>query len=155
MFTNPPIRMGDALWFYYGSTRGRHPGGKLKRYRGSHDGTALGRAVLRVDGFVSLDTGSRTGRARTVPYRLAHNALCVNADAGGGEVRAQLTRRGRPLAGFDFGSCEPLCRDRTRHIVRFKGGAIPRTREPLRVEFALKQASLYAFWAEPLPPMNL
>ena len=30
-----------------------------------------------------------------------------------------------------------------RHIFRFKGGALPRLREPVRIEFALKNASLY------------
>ncbi len=148
MFTNPPIRMGDELWFYYGSSARRHGGGKAKGHLG-HGGTAFGRATLRVDGFVSLDAGNRTGRAVTRPVRLAHPLLAVNADAADGEIRAQITRRGRPLPGFDFASCEPLRLDRTRHLFSFKGGRLPRSAEPTRVEFRMRNARLYAWWTEP------
>ena len=150
--TNPPVRMGDELWFYYASGSYRHSGGRIKAYRPPAFTRAIGLATLRLDGFVSLDAGARTGRATTAPARLAHDALCVNADAAAGEIRAQITRRGRPIPGFDFKSCKPLTHDTTRHVFRFKGGAIPLSKMPLRIEFALKNASLYSFWAEPAPP---
>lgn len=154
MLTNPPIRMGDELWFYYGSSWTRHSGGKLRVHRGS-GGAAIGRAKLRIDGFVSLDAGSRMGRAVTTPLKLGATALAVNADAGSGEIRAQILRRGRPLPGFDLQSCQPLKLDRTRHLFRFEGGKIPKISEPVRIEFALKNASIYSFWSEPQPRSNL
>ena len=148
---NPPIRMGDELWFYYGASCWRHPGGKIKRFRPPRGGSSVGVATLRVDGFVSLDAGARRGRAVTAPLRPTHDALCVNADASAGELRAQILRRGQPLPGFDFKSCEPLRWDATRHVLRFFGGVLP-TGRPVRVEFALRNASLYSFWTEPTPP---
>ncbi len=159
MFTNPPIRMGDELWFYYGSSWSRHSGGRLKIHRSQFAGgsKAIGRATLRLDGFVSLDGGNRTGRATTVPLHLVHSALGVNADSADGEVRAQLLRRGRPISGFDFASCRPLCLDRTRHIFDFKGGKLPTGRggEPVRIQFSLSNAKLYSFWTEAPAPSNL
>ena len=157
MFTNPPIVMGDELWFYYGSCWNRHPGGNLRVHRGTYSkgGTGFGRAKLRLDGFVSLDAGPRTGKATTRPVRLAHGALAINGDAHAGEIRAQVLRRGRPLAGFDFRSCQPLRLDRTRHLLNFKGGKLPQTGGPVRIEFALKNAKLYAFWTEPMMIPNV
>lgn len=159
MFTNPPIQMGDELWFYYGSQWKRHGGGQVKRHSPlfTGSGTAFGRAKLRLDGFVSLDAGNRTARVTTVPIRLAASALAVNANAAGGEIRAQIVRRGHPLTGFDFKSCEPLTVDRTRHVFRFKGGKIPlgASGSPIRIEFSLKNAQLYSFWTESFAPSNL
>ena len=154
MLTNPPIRMGDELWFYYGSTWKRHSGGNLSVHRGP-GGSAIGRAKLRLDGFVSLDAGSRTGRATTVPLHLGGSALGVNADARDGEIRAQILRRGRPVPGFDFRSCHPLKLDRTRHLFHFEGGKIPKMREPVRIELAVKNASIFSVWSEPQPRSNL
>ena len=152
---NPPIRMGDELWFYYGSAWWRHPGGSIKVFRPGVYGYAIGLAKLRVDGFMSLDGGARRGRVTTVPVECVNDGLCVNADAEGGELRAQLLRGGRQIPGFEFKSCAPIRHDAVRHVVRFKGGAIPRSKTPIRVEFALKDASLYSFWTEPLPPKGV
>ena len=151
---NPPIKMGDELWFYYSSGPYRHTGGKIKAYRPTLFTRAIGVATLRLDGFVSLDGGNRTGRATLAPMRFAHDALCVNADASAGEVRAQLTCRGRVLPGFDLKSCVPLRHDTTRHVFRFKGGAIPADKGPIRVELSLRNASVYAWWCEPAPPVG-
>ena len=152
MTKNPPIRMGDELWFYYWSTWYRH-GAAGARFCPAPGGAGLGLAKLRLDGFVSLDAGRAQGRVLTVPIEFEHDALCVNANAQGGELRAQLLRRGRPVPGFGFEDCVPLRHDATRHVLRFKGGAIPKSKAPVRIEFALKNASLYSFWSEPAPPL--
>ena len=150
-----PVRMGDELWFYYGASCWRHPGGKIKRFRPARGTSCIGLATIRVDGFVSLDCGARLGKALTAPVRLKHDGLCVNANAEGGELRCRLLRRGRPIPGFDFKSCAPLRHDSVRHALRFEGGPIPHSKAPIRIEFALKNASLYSFWTEPLPPTGL
>ena len=89
---------GDELWFYY-------TGGKYYEIirLGEADCYAICLAVLRRDGFVSLDAGEETGsvmtRAIEVPSGARH--LFVNADLANGELRAVvLEANGRPLDGF-------------------------------------------------------
>ncbi|RMI14686.1 MAG: hypothetical protein D6681_04750 [Calditrichaeota bacterium] len=57
-FSNPPLRIGDELIFYYGcSSWGKnHPPERMM------SGGGIFRARLRLDGFVSVDTGTLTTR---------------------------------------------------------------------------------------------
>ena len=61
--------------------------------------TALGRAVMRLDGFVSVDAGYEGGEFTTPLIRFAGNRLELNVDASaGGCVRVKLGRRGIRVA---------------------------------------------------------
>ncbi len=66
---------------------------RLKLHHGP-SGTALGRAKMRRDGFVSVDAGPRTARLTTQPLQLMGSAPCVNSDATGGSVRSGPWRDG-------------------------------------------------------------
>ena len=155
MAGSPPIRMGDRLLFFYASGSMRHGGGNLKVPRAPGNRRLVGLATLRLDGFVSLDAGKSGGTAVTPPLTFTHSALAVNADAQGGEFRAQVLSGGKPLEGYDLGSCDPVRSDSVRAFVTWKGKRLPSTGKPLQLQFELKNGSLYSFWCEPLTERNV
>ncbi len=106
----PPVISGDELWFYYYGARFTH----LKKsvvdeagMRSSPDEPmgALYRARLRLDGFASLAAGPEPGVALTRPVRVDGPRLTVNADASGGELRAEIrdAHTGRIIPGYGMG----------------------------------------------------
>lgn len=134
--------MGDELWFYC-SGRSGVPGTPRMGE------AATGLAVLRRDGFVSLNAGGEGGRLKTRMLRFSGSQLFVNAAAQGGELRAAvLDSRGNTIPGYCFKQCEPMTCDSTRHRVQWAGGAdlsVLRGRA-VRLEFELRSAALYSFW---------
>jgi len=141
--TNPPIRVGDELWFYY-SGRGTH-----------HDEVpntgAIGLGTLRVDGFVSMDAGAQGGVLTTKPLRLTGRTLCINADAAGGRLLVEVMGQdGNVVAPFSTANCESLTSDAIRHAVRWRGATDLASigDRIVRLRFRLAGASLYAFWVE-------
>ena len=150
--------VGDQLHFYYGAFSGRSPklSGSMK---GSHRaanamyaGGSTGLAVLRRDGFASMEAGSAEGRLVTRPLTFSGEYLFVNADCPGGELRvAVLASDGRPLEPFSFEGCVPLSVDSTRQPVRWEGAdsLAELTGREVRFEFSLRNGRLYSFWVSP------
>ena len=115
-------------------------------------GDALGIAELRLDGFVSIETGDRPGSLTTRPLRFAGgNALRINADADEGEVRVEArTLYGAATDGFALDDCEPLQQDSTAHQVRWNGGrTLAELEQPVRLHFSLRRSRLYSFQIAP------
>lgn len=143
------IRRGDELWFYYssGKYRGRAAGTKPPVDAG---GICL--AKLRLDGFVSLDAGTLEGSAVTKPLRWRGDALWINADASGGEVRVEvLDETGKLLdRKYAHDQTVPIDGDGVRLPVRWRTGANLSELEGkiVRLRFWLRHARLYAFWTE-------
>ena len=89
---------GDELWFYYTGIKYRgarhrpeYPHG-FDLYQG-----AICLAVLRRDGFISLDADEEAGTVLTKPFSLLGQQLFVNVDAPQGELRTEvLDMLGRP-----------------------------------------------------------
>ncbi len=156
---------GDELWFYY-------TGGKYYEIirLGEADVYAICLAVLRRDGFVSLDAGAKPGSVATPALAVpaAARRLFVNADLAGGELRAVvLDPAGRPLQGFadpqvvlvpgKTTETYPLPRyshtisgDRSKAELTWNGHddlGILAGRE-IRLRFTLSRGSLYSFWFE-------
>lgn len=144
-----PIQMDDELWIYYVGHNVAHPPG------GAVDPTAdqalfgIGRAVLRLDGFVSVEGGYAGGWFITPPLLFEGNRLELNADAaGGGSVAVEvLDIEGRSLAGFTREAAVPLVRNSVRQRVVWANepdlGAL--AGRPVRLRFYLQNAHLYAF----------
>lgn len=82
-----PLRTGDELWIYYGSTNNSK---KQRPYSGG-----VGVAKLRVDGFASMDAGEEEGVLITRPLVLTGKALCVNADASAGSLAVETEGKQR------------------------------------------------------------
>lgn len=109
----------------------------------------LRRFTYRVDGFVSARAGARGGQLVTRPLVAAGERLLVNfAAREGGYVRVGLEdARGRPIEDFALADCEALHGDAIERAVTWKaaGPLGPRTAEPIRLRFELKDADLYSF----------
>ena len=149
----PPVRVGDELWFYYsGRTADHlwrdHEGRKIHMMDDTWGRIGMGK--LRLDGFVSAGAGERGGVLETKALELLNPHLYVNADARGGELRAEVTDlAGRPLPGYAAADCVPSARDSVRQRVRFRErNRLPASGAPVRLRFHLRDARLYSFWTQ-------
>ena len=142
--------VGDRLHFYYCGFSGVSPRGERHMYAGGSTHLAL----LRRDGFASMDAGLEGGSLTTRPVIFKGKHLFVNADASQGELRVEvLEADGRPIAPFVADSCEPLHADDTCQPVKWKTGddLSALTDRAVRFRFHLRNAKLYAFWVSPKP----
>ena len=135
-----PLRVGDELWFYYGSSDADHSDG----FRSG----SISLAKLRLDGFVSVDAGADGGTLLTRPFRCDGGELLVNAEARGGSVSvAVLGEDGAHLEGYAKVECALFDGDSVRHRVTWRAGvsldALAGTN--IRLKFYLRSARLYSF----------
>jgi hypothetical protein len=135
--------VGDELYFYH-SGRAVAPGIAGKR----DGGGSTGLAVLRRDGFASMDAGETEGSLTTRPVRFTGSHLFVNVAAKEGELSAEvLDEGGRVLPGLARSACVPVRADRTRQVVKWKDADLAAAAgKPVKFRFDLKGGSLYAFW---------
>jgi hypothetical protein len=137
--------VGDELRFYASGRRGDAPS--------FHDaGGSTGLAILRRDGFASMDADADMESLTTRPVRFAGKRLFVNVDAGQGELRAEiLDASGNVIEPFTVSACMPISEDTTACEVRWDGvedlAALAGT--SVRFRFHLRQGKLYAFWVSP------
>lgn len=106
-FSQGPLRIGDELIYYYGSSSWgkNHPRGVRV------SGGGIFRARLRLDGFVSVDAGQLT----TKPLRLEGENVFVN---GIGPINVGVLKNGQRVASV------PLQGDSLRHRVTINGKSI-------------------------------
>ncbi|HYW81105.1 MAG TPA: hypothetical protein VE890_16100, partial [Thermoguttaceae bacterium] len=141
---------GDKLWFYYTGFRG--DSGRLGdnwMKNGMYDRGATGIALLRRDGFASMDANDRPGTLTTRPVRFSGRHLFVNLDAPGGSLRVEvLDREDNVIEPFTLENCQPLNADSTLKRIAWKDGSdlSQLTARPVRFRFHLAGGSLYAFW---------
>ena len=189
---SPPIAMGDELYIYYTGTARRHRRGtypdhrRREPWRGPghpehvEEGitgwdaspespiTGIGLARLRIDGFVSLDAGSRPGRLLTRPLKLAGTRMHLNADAKAGNIKAEMFEArpvdlaqgnwancpawnwaiDQPVQGYSLGNCIGISENTTDGTMRWQcGDRFPELEgRKVVVRFELTNASLYSFW---------
>ena len=138
------VRRGDELWMYYRGTDGAHG-----QKRGTPRQTGIGRVRIRLDGFVSQDTGPRGGELVTVPIRAAGNALQVNVDAAaGGVLRVELLDAdGTPIRGHAQEDADPLWGNQPAGTVSWQGRTdlTPLQGRALRLRFTGRRVKVYAF----------
>ncbi len=144
-----PIRMGDEIYIYYvGSNRDHNdaldpasPGGRVQ--------TGISRAVMRLDGFISVDAPYEGGEFVTPTVRFRGKRLELNVDTGaGGSVRVELLDpTGEPIEGFSGDDAVPLLGNSVRLPVIWKDQA--NTEElagrPVKLRFTMREAKLYSF----------
>ncbi len=162
-----PLEVGDELWFYYTGFKSREV-----LYSLNVDGTprdqatlsesekkdladgwsAICLAVLRRDGFISIDAGDQGGELLTKPIRCGGKNLYVNLNADeGGQLQVEaLDNNGRPIPGFTLSECQSVTGNHVRQIVNWNGqpNLSPLTEKDVRLRFRLKNVHLYAFWTE-------
>jgi hypothetical protein len=140
--------VGDKLFIYYGAFSGVSP----KRGGDLYAGGATGLAVLRRDGFASMDTGEDGGTLTTRPVTFPGKHLFVNAGVPRGELRVEvLDDKGKPIPPFTRDACTPVTADSTRAHVSWRGAAdlSAVAGKPVRFRFHLRRGRLYAFWVSP------
>ena len=150
--SNAVVR-GEELWFYYTGIKyrsagsdfvGKFPDGKWVQRPGFDiDYGAICLAVLRRDGFVSLDAGETEGTIRTQPFKLPGGKLLVNVNAIKGELRVEvLAKDDKVLA-----ASAPMKGDLLRHEVEWQTGGIAGLKgKEVRLRFSLCKARLYSYW---------
>lgn len=144
-FTNPPIRVGDELLFFYGSTVG--PGKKASIRKG---GICV--ATLRADGFVSLNSTTEPGWVMTRPLNFEGRRLFLNTNARQGEIRTEILSAGidsapKVLYPHTRSSCLPIREDGVKQMVRWEGRSDLEdlAGKTIRLKFYLRDAELYSF----------
>ncbi len=146
--------VGDQMRLYYSGYDGIHD------YLPFH--SAIGLATLRKDGFASLEGEDNPGLVTTKRLTGLTGQLHVNCQAGAGLLQVEvLDANGRVLPGYRKRDCNEPRGDGIDQIVTWEEHSeLPATKEPLRLRFSLKNASLYSFYAgdnvkvidDPAPP---
>jgi len=128
----------NELWFYYTGLRSRGP-----EYK--HPGSAICLAVLRRDGFVSLDADAKKGMIVTAPFKVPGGKLLVNVDAFKGQLLVEaLDPNDAVLA-----ASEPVKGDLLSGEVKWQSGDLAGLKgKTTRLRFRLQNASLYSYWVE-------
>ena len=146
------VRRGDELWFYYTGLKYRGgwvlEGGKYipgPGFKPDRDSGAICLAVLRRDGFVSLDACEQEGTVLTEPFKLSGSTLFVNVDAVKGELRVEfLNGDGNVVA-----KSKPLTGDVLREPVTWAEGDIADLKgRTASLRFTLRNGQFYSYWLE-------
>jgi hypothetical protein len=141
--------VGDKLYFYYSGWSGVGPKGPS-----TYAGGSTGVAMLRRDGFASMDADEHGGTLTTRPIIFSGRCLFVNGCAPQGELRAEvLDERGNVIAPFTLENCQPFTGDSTRQRITWKGAddLSQLAGKKVRLRFSLRRGQLYAFWVTPDP----
>lgn len=135
---------GDQLYFYVSGRKGA-PGSPASGV------CSTGLAVLRRDGFASMDADATGGTLTTRPVVFQGSHLFVNA-AVAGELRvAVLDEQGAVLPGYEAEQCMSLQGDTVTGHIRWNGveNLASLAGRPVRFRFQLRDGQLYAFWVSP------
>ncbi|MEO2036807.1 MAG: hypothetical protein ABGZ35_32430 [Planctomycetaceae bacterium] len=139
-----PVVRGDELWFYYTGIKYRAQPKDADKNTG-----AVCLAVLRRDGFVSLDAGQTSGELITKSFIGTGNQLLLNVSVRtGGQVRAELLDEdNQPIPGLALEDCKPLTGDDVDQIVSWDSGTDLRSLsgKQIRLRISLRNADLFAF----------
>jgi hypothetical protein len=139
---------GDWLLFPYTGTSGISPSG----FRGMYTGMSIGLAVLRRDGFASMEAGGEEGTLTTRPLVFTGERMFVNVDCPKGSLSVEiLDPDNAPVKPFTAECCQPLNVNSTIQEIHWRGGetlAALRGR-PVKFRFRLTNGRLYSFWVSP------
>ncbi|GAA5219687.1 hypothetical protein GCM10025777_03170 [Membranihabitans marinus] len=143
-----PIVMGDEIWIYYSGVNWDRAGRIDPMSEGKK--AAIGRAVLRLDGWVSADASyENTGEIITKPIQFSGTELKINANTGaGGSIRlAILDEEGQVIEGFDIEDCHYIIGNSTQHKVEWDKHPklLALKGQTIRLKFVLRDCELYSF----------
>jgi hypothetical protein len=136
--------VGDKIYFYVS--------GRSDDYSRPGAYRSTGLAILRRDGFASMQANEAGGTLTTRLVRFRGRYLFVNADAEFGELRVEvLDEQGRVIEPFTKTVCVPVAVNSTLTQVKWNGNSslAGTSGKPVRFRFLLRNASLYAFWVSP------
>jgi len=136
------VLVNDSVYLYYGGYARGHKVNRLEERQ-------IGLAIMKRDRYVGHQAFQEVGTITTPLLILKANSMTVNADAKEGWVRVQICNdSGRPLPGFAFEDCIPISEDGLDLPVRWAQPLEQLKETPVRLEFQLKNSTLYAFSTE-------
>jgi hypothetical protein len=150
--------VGDELRFYFGAFSGLFSAGNSSANAGqnqknrSYAGGNTGMAVLRRDGFASMDADASGGTLTTRKLTFNGKYCFVNVDAPQGELRVEvLDGNDHVIAPFTKENCVPVKADKTKQLITWNGAAdlSALSGRPVQFRFHLENGKLYAFWVSP------
>jgi len=138
-----PILHGDELWFYYTGIKYR-----CGAPEGARDHGAVCLAVLRRDGFISLDAAEEEGAVLTRPFALPRGQLHLNVDATNGRAVVQVCDD-KSAAIPAFEASEPITGDQLDAVVNWpKANLEQLTGRRVCLRIMLRRAQLYSYWLQ-------
>lgn len=137
--------VGDKLYFYVSGRAGVPD-------KPDSGVCSTGLAILRRDGFASMDAGEVEGilTTRLVTFHGRH--LFVNVDDGAGEFRVEiLDQNGNVITPFSNRNCISIRVNKTLQEVKWKDGSDLSVLKgkPVKFRFYLTNGKLYSFWVSP------
>ena len=145
---NPPIRVGDRLWWYFSGRNSAHG------QQWPHPYAAIGVASSRPDGMASIEAGPTEGRLLTKPLLWPGGRLEVNASThqsphiSAGVIRVEVQdERGVPIPGYSREEAAPLVGDNLAFVPAWRSGrdTSQLAGKRLRMAFCLQSARLFSF----------
>ena len=142
IFASPRVvRVGDELWIYFAGFN--QPHGAESR------NSALFRATLRLDGFISADTPYHLGELITVPIIFRGSRLELNLDtSAGGSLKVEIQdESGHPIDGFRLEDADGLNGNSVRMPVTWNGKSdvSALSGKTVKIRFVMRDTKLYAF----------
>ena len=158
MYCGPGIvRDGSQIYHYHSYMNRWHASSRPGQYEIARDPANCGsirRAVLRLDGHMSVDAGNLEGGFVTPPLVHSGKRLELNVDtSASGWVTVELVDvHGRAiwgyrLEGYTLQECDRIVANSTHHTVTWNGNADVSSLagKPIRMHVRMRNAKLYAF----------
>lgn len=140
-----PLIVGDSLYFYSSGRR------LSDVFWDSHTSTGL--AMLRRDGFVSMQADKKEGYLTTETLTFDGKYLFVNVDVPKGQLAVEvLDEDGNPVPGFSRKECKIIKKvNNTKQQVTWKNNTSVSSLadKKVRLKFYLINGDLYSFWISP------
>lgn len=140
--------VGDRIYFYVSGRKGDPQLTNATEW--IHDANvATGLAVMRRDGFASMDAGKESKTLTTRPLTFRGRRLFVNVDAPRGEFTAEvLDTSGEVIAEYSRENCESVKANSTIQSVSWRGvnDLSKLAGREIRFRFHLTNGRLYSFW---------
>ncbi len=132
--------VGDELWFYFSGRSVKKP---------DSGGGSTGLAILRRDGFYSMDAGASQGVLTTRPVQFSGNHFFVNVNDPQGALRVEaLDSTGNVIQPFSAANSSVISTNKTLQEVTWNGAAdlSSLAGSPVKFRFYLTSGELYSFW---------
>jgi HEAT repeat protein len=147
---NTLLVIDDQIVLYYSAApHGHEPKGAHSDSTGNRAyRSAIGRATLRLDGFVSLHAGGREAVITTRPMAFQGASLEVNAACPKGSLSAELLdRNGKIISGFERSRSLQFQGDQIRHKMQWSNSTPlgDLAGQSVRIRFHLRNGDLYSF----------
>ncbi|MEO6034186.1 MAG: hypothetical protein ABIQ35_02910 [Verrucomicrobiota bacterium] len=136
------VPVGTNVYLYYAGYKRGH---KVNRF----EERQIGLVTMLLDRYVAREAGEKSGILRTPPLILRGARLSVNADARHGELKVQICEaNGKPIKGFTAKDFKTVTTDQVDAPLRWKRSLQELNGKPVRLEFLMRNARLFAFELE-------